>query len=87
VLAVVSAHDPEGLFEFRDMPLDEYEPEASDFTDLIRGGHPITPAVVTEVWERWFGPGSGLVTYAKPGEIEALAADLDALRLRHQPSG
>jgi hypothetical protein len=87
VLAVISAHDPEGLLEFPFVPRDEYNPEAKDFETRIRPGQHLTAAVVTEVWERWFGPASGYVTYAKPGEIEGLAADLDALRLWHKASG
>jgi hypothetical protein len=87
VLAAVSAYDPEGLFWWRNMPLDEYEIEARELTNLIGDGCLVTPDVVTEVWEKWFGPGSGFVTDAKPGEIEGLAADLDAIRLRHRPAG
>jgi predicted transcriptional regulator YdeE len=79
VIAVLGAHDPEGLVEL-DVPAEEYDLEAEEFVGLLTRGVEITSAVVVDVWERWFGPESGYVTHASPAEIARLAADLNALR-------
>lgn len=84
VLAVLSRHDPEGLLSLPDMPADEYEPEAADFAARLARGQVVTEDVVVEVWEHWFGPGSGFVTHSGSSEKRALAADLDRLRDRRE---
>jgi hypothetical protein len=81
VLAVLNQHDPEGLLAMPDVPPDEYKPEAADFAARLARGQVMNKDVVVEVWEHWFGPGSGFVTYSADAAVSALAADLD--RLRH----
>ncbi|ALG14320.1 hypothetical protein [Kibdelosporangium phytohabitans] len=79
VRAVLNEHDPEGLLDLG-APDDEYDFEAEDFVRLLAHGDAIEPAVVVDVWERWFGPASVYVSSATPAEIARLAADLNALR-------
>lgn len=78
-LAVLNKHDPEGLLDLG-APKDEYQPEAADFARRLGTGQPITPDVVIEMWERWFGPGSSYVRNATTAELDEVAAELDALR-------
>jgi hypothetical protein len=80
-LQVISRHDPEGLLDIG-APSDEYAPEAEDFARLLTAGATLTPEVVADVWEHWFGPDSGLVTDGGPAAVSALADDLDDLRRR-----
>lgn len=76
---VVKRHDPERLLAggLRD---DEYDPEVDEIAARIRTGQPITPEVLAQIWERWFGPGSGYVTTVTYHQIATFAAELDALR-------
>lgn len=80
VRAVLNKHDPEGLLAVG-APDDEYDPESEDFARLLRDGQPISPTVVAEVWEKWFGT-TGSVRADEAG-IDALATDLDALRTQN----
>lgn len=79
VLDVLSRADPEGLLA-TGAPADEYAHEADDLARLLRSGRPITGEVLVDVWERWFGPGSGYVRRASRPQVDKLARDLDALR-------
>lgn len=79
VLGVLNREDPEGLLALG-APTDEYSHEADDLARWLRGGLPLTGEVLTEVWERWFGPGSGYMRRTPKPQIHELAAELDALR-------
>lgn len=78
-LQIIRRHDPEGLMDLG-APPDEYAPEAEDFARLLASGASITPEVTRDVWEGWFGPGSGFVEYGGPAAIAALAQELQDLR-------
>ncbi|MFE9748582.1 hypothetical protein ACFYOT_27050 [Saccharothrix saharensis] len=73
VLDVVSRWDPESLLAMG-CPEDEYEPEARSFAALLGQGVTITPEIVRQVWEEWFGPDSGFVRLASR-EVRAGFAD------------
>lgn len=75
----MSREDPEGLLA-AGAPADEYANEAVDLAALLRAGQPVTGDVLVEVWERWFGPGSGYVRRTPKPQIDQLAAELSALR-------
>lgn len=79
VLSILSREDPEGLLA-SGAPQDEYAPEADDLSSRLRAGQPLTGDVLGEVWERWFGPGSGYVRRTPRSQIDCLAAELDDLR-------
>lgn len=76
VLDVVSRWDPEGLLAFG-APEDEYEPEAGSFAALLGRGVTITPEVVRQVWEHWFGPDSTFVRLASPAVLAQFAGELN----------
>ena len=78
VLHVLSREDPEGLLA-SGAPTDEYSNEAADLAGSLRDGRPLTAEVLVEVWERWFGPGSGYVRRTPKPQVDQLAAELDAL--------
>lgn len=78
VLGVLSREDPEGVLAVG-APADAYEPEADDLARRLRDGRGISGEVLVEVWERWFGPGSGYVRRTSKAQIDKLAAELDAL--------
>jgi hypothetical protein len=63
ILDVVNRWDPEGALAM-EAPEDEYEPEARSFAALLDQGVTITPEIVRQVWEEWFGPDSGFVRLA-----------------------
>ena len=63
ILDVLNRWDPEGLLAM-EAPEDEYEPEARSFAALLDQGVTITPEIVRQVWEEWFGPDSGFVRLA-----------------------
>ncbi|SDE04611.1 hypothetical protein SAMN04489747_2363 [Auraticoccus monumenti] len=71
--------DPEGLSSVG-APADEYAFEADDLAGRLRDGRTVTAEVVVDVWERWFGPGSGYVRRTSMSQVAELAAELDALR-------
>lgn len=77
VLTVLGRADPEGLLA-SGAPVDEYANEAADLADRLRRGRRVTGEVLVEVWERWFGPGSGYVRRTPEPQVERLAAELDA---------
>ena len=79
VLGVLNREDPEGLLAVG-APADEYEPEADDLARRLRDGRRITGEALVEVWEHWFGPGSGYVRRTSKYEIDKLAAELDVLQ-------
>lgn len=79
VLDVLGRVDPEGLLAIG-APADEYDAEAAELAGRLRDGRPITTDVLGDVWERWFGPGSGYVRKTSMSQISLLAAELDALR-------
>jgi hypothetical protein len=79
VLDVLNREDPEGLLA-AGAPVDEYANEAADLAGRLRDGRAVTREVLVDVWERWFGPGSGFVRRASSAQLVALAAELDALR-------
>lgn len=81
VRSVIDRHDPEGLLAMG-VPADEYEPEAAALARVLARGTGITSTEVVEVWEHWFGPGSGFVTHSSQAELDAFTADLDALGRR-----
>ena len=71
---MLSREDPEGLLAIG-APYDEYAPEAEDLAQRLREGRPITGEVLVEVWERWFGSGSGYVrrtSKPQPGSAEEM---------------
>lgn len=76
---ILNRHDPEGLLELG-APEEEYDPEAEEIAGRLRGGQPVTPHVLVEVWERWFGPSSSYGATANAHELATLAAELNALR-------
>lgn len=76
VLDVVSRWDPESLLAF-EAPRDEYEPEARAFAALLNRGVTITPEVVRQVWEDWFGPDSAFVRLASPAVLAEFAGELN----------
>jgi hypothetical protein len=59
---------------------DEYALEADDIARRLRDGRAITGEVLVDVWERWFGPGSGYLRRTSTSQVDKLAATLDALR-------
>lgn len=77
VRVVLNKHDPEGLLAIG-APDDEYDPESEHFARLLRDKQTISRAIVLDVWGHWFG-ATGFVR-ADDDQIDALAADLDALR-------
>lgn len=76
---MLSREDPEGLLAAGG-PLDEYSNEAADLAGVLRDGRTITGEVLVDVWEHWFGPGSGYVRRASGHQINELAEELNALR-------
>lgn len=76
VLDVVSRWDPEGLLAM-EAPEDEYEPEARSFAAVLARGVTITPEVVRQVWEEWFGPDSGFVRLASDAVLAEFAEELN----------
>ncbi|MFT7835460.1 hypothetical protein Q5530_04820 [Saccharothrix sp. BKS2] len=76
VLGVVSRWDPEGLLAVG-APVDEYEPEARSFAALLDQGVTITPEIVRQVWEEWFGPDSGFVRLSTREVWAEFAAELN----------
>jgi hypothetical protein len=76
VLDVISRWDPEGLLAL-EAPEDEYEPEAGSFAALLARGVTITPEIVREVWEEWFGSDSGFVRFSARGARAEFAAELN----------
>lgn len=78
VLRVLSREDPEGLLA-AGAPTEEYSNEAADLAELLRDGRPVTGEVLVQVWELWFGPGSGFVRRTPKPQVDKLAAELDAL--------
>ncbi|ROP38835.1 hypothetical protein [Saccharothrix texasensis] len=72
----MSRWDPEGLLALG-APADEYGPEADSFAALLGQGVTITPEVVRQVWERWFGPGSTFVRSSSPAALADFAGALD----------
>ena len=82
VLRVLNKHDPEELLAVFGAVAekDEYMPEAVAFAARLRRGEAVTPEVVTEVWEHFFGPSSGLSAHADSEAVATLAADLTSLR-------
>lgn len=78
VLQVLSGEDPEGLLAIG-APSDEYALEADALARLLRDG-PVTAEVLVEVWERFFGPGSGYARRTPRPQVDKLAAELNALR-------
>ncbi|WP_448638244.1 hypothetical protein [Geodermatophilus sp. URMC 63] len=81
VQELLSAADPEGLFALG-APGDEYGWEVDALTFLVVRGD-VSEAAVVEVWERAFGPGSGLSTRSEL--LASLTGRLCALR-EAQPS-
>jgi hypothetical protein len=78
VLSVLSREDPEGLLAVG-APIDEYCNEAADLAGSLRDGRPVTGEGLVEVWERWFGPGSGYVSRTSKPQVDKVAAELNAL--------
>lgn len=76
---MLSREDPEGLLA-AGAPLDEYSNEAADLAGVLRDGRPVTGEVLVDVWEHWFGPGSGYARRASSVQINQLAEELNALR-------
>jgi hypothetical protein len=76
---VLRREDPEGLLGIG-APTDEYALEADDLARRLRDGRPVTSEALAEVWERWFGPGSGYVRRTSKLQLDKLAAELDAYR-------
>jgi len=77
---ILNRRDPEGLLELG-APEEEYDPEAEEIAGRLRGGgQPLTPHVLVEVWERWFGPSSSYDGTAHAHELATLAAELNTLR-------
>ena len=79
VLRILSREDPEGLLAIG-APTDEYSNEAADLAGLLRDGRSVTGEVMVEVWERWFGPGSGYLSRTPELQVDKLAAEIDSLR-------
>ncbi len=75
---ILNRHDPEGLLA-SGAPEDEYDPEAEEIAGRLRGGRTVTPHVLVEVWERWFGPSSSYDTTVNAHELATLAAELNTL--------
>ncbi len=78
---VVAEHDPEGLLA-AGAPADEYAPEVQALVGLVVRG-PVRAADVLGVWERWFGPGSGLLE--SPALLDRLTGELAEVRRRCVP--
>ncbi|MEU4763588.1 hypothetical protein AB0H12_10045 [Actinosynnema sp. NPDC023794] len=72
----MSRWDPEGLLAM-EAPEDEYEPEAKSFAALLGQGVTITPEVVRQVWEHWFGPDSAFVRLSSPAVLAEFAGELN----------
>lgn len=64
VLQALGLEDPEGLLAIG-APSDEYAQEADALGQWLRVGRPVTAEVLVEVWERFFGPDSGYMSYAQ----------------------
>jgi hypothetical protein len=79
VLQVLSREDLEGLLAIG-APTDEYALEADALARWLRDGRPVTAEALVELWERFFGPGSGYVRRTPRPQVDKLAAELDALR-------
>ncbi|WP_157683801.1 hypothetical protein [Microlunatus soli] len=78
VLELLGREDPKGLLAIG-APISEYDLEADEIARRLRAGQPISDEVLVEVWERWFGPGSGYVRRTSKSQVSKLAAHLDAL--------
>lgn len=76
---VVEDVDPEGLLAL-DVPSGEYTSESDALTSLVVRGE-ISEAAVLAVWERAFGPGSGLSR--NPGSLTSLTGRLLDLQTAH----
>ncbi|MGX5653782.1 hypothetical protein ACWKWC_03325 [Geodermatophilus nigrescens] len=68
--------DPEGLLA-GGAPGDEYSSEVDALTSLLVRGE-VSEAAVLEVWERAFGPGSGLSTQPAFTSLTGRLIDLRA---------
>jgi hypothetical protein len=79
VRELVDAVDPEGLLAVG-APADEYGRESDTLTSLVVRGQ-VSEAAVLEVWERAFGPGSGLSQ--QPEVLASMAGRLLDLRAAH----
>jgi hypothetical protein len=76
VHAAVAGEDPEGLLALG-TPADEYDPEIADLVGLVLN-ESVTEGRVLEIWEGWFGPGSGLADH--PEVLRRLTAALTGLQ-------
>lgn len=81
VAAVVSRHDPIGLFSMG-APNDEYDAEVTDLVRLVMRSDPFGEAEVDEVWRRWFGDD---YSARHRVELTAQVVDLQSLQVRYAP--